>query len=123
MANKAAGEITLTLDGREYTLRPSFAAVMEFEGKAGVSVFEAMRDVGEKQSMPLKSVAAAFHSCIKAGWPPGGGRPPTFDEVGMALRKDGVVSHAEAYTTILGNMLTGERSLEEASKAAQQGKP
>lgn len=122
MANKAAGEIDLILGGESYTLRPSFAAVIEFEDKSGKTVFEALRDAGERQSMPIKSVAAAFHACIKAAWKPSMGKPPTFEDVGMAIRKDGLTSVAGSYTTILGNMLTGESALEQASKDGESGK-
>lgn len=122
MANKAAGEIDITLDGKEYLLRPSFNAVIEFEDKAGMSVFEAMRAIGEKQSMPLKTVTAAFHSCIKAAWRPSMGKVPTFEEIGMAIRKEGMPAVAGPYTTLLGNMLTGERAMEQATRDVDAGK-
>lgn len=121
MANKAVGEIDVVLGGTEYTLRPTFNAVMEFEDKC-VSVFEAMRAADKSQSIPLKYITAAFHSCIKAAWKPSQGRPPTFDEIGLAIRKDGVIAHAASYATILGNMLTGEQAMQEAAKANPTGK-
>lgn len=122
MANKAAGELTVTIDGKEYLLRPSFAAVMEFEDKSGLTVYEAMSNVGNRQSVPIKSVTAAFHACIKAGWKPSSGRPPTFDEIGIAIRSDGISVHLEAYMKLLTNMLTGEKALAEAEEGAASGK-
>lgn len=116
MANKAAGEIEVSIDGKEYTLRPSFAAILDFEEKAGVTVFEAMRAAGEKQSVPMKSVVAAFYAAIKAGWKPSQGKLPSFEEIGMAVRKDGIGSHMIPFMQLLSNMMTGERALNDAQK-------
>lgn len=116
MANKSAGEIDISIDGKDYTLRPSFAAILEFEEKAGITVFEAMRAAGEKQSVPMKSVVAAFYAGIKAGWKPSQGKIPTFDEIGMAIRKDGIGDHMAPYMQLLANMMTGERALNDAQK-------
>ena len=119
MANKAAGEMEVTIDGDTYTLRPSFLCIMDFEEKVGVSVFEAMRAVGEKQSIPLKYLVAAFHSGIKAAWRPSLGAQPSFNDIGIAVRKDGVSAHTEAYVRFLANMMTGERALNEAEKLGE----
>jgi hypothetical protein len=122
MANKAAGEIEVVIDGTTYTLRPSFQCIMDFEEKSGTTVFEAMRNAGEKQSVPLKSLTAAMHAGIKAAWKPSMGQQPTFDQVGLAIRKDGAASHLTTYITFLANMMTGERALNEAQKEVEAGK-
>jgi hypothetical protein len=122
MANKAAGEMEIIIDSKSFTLRPSFMCIMDFEEKAGLSVFEAMRAVGEKQSVPMKSVAAAFHAGIKAAWKPTNGKLPTFEEIGMAIRKDGLTNHLESYMRFLANMMTGEHALENAEKGLAEGK-
>lgn len=117
MANKAAGEMEVSINGKTHTLRPSFQAIMEFEDKAGITVFESMRMIGEKQAVPIKSVTAAFHAGIKAAWKPTMGKMPTFEEIGMDIRKDGISDHIQTYMQFLANMMTGERALEEAQKA------
>lgn len=121
MANKEKGEIDIVLDNNSYTLRPTFNAVVEFEDKAGVSVFEALRSLSEKQSMPIKHVTAAYHACIKATWKPSMGRALTFEEVGQAIRKDGLTNHIQNYALLLSNMLTGEKAFAEAREAAASG--
>ena len=122
MANKAAGEMDVTIDGKTFVLRPSFAAITEFEEKAGLTVFEAMRAAGERQAVPPRSVVAAFHACIKAGWKPTMGKQLTFEEVGAMVRRDGLGEHMQAFMQILANMMTGERALEEAQKVVASGK-
>lgn len=121
-ANKSAGELDVVINEKPYLLRPSYAAVLDFEDRANTTVFEAMRAVGERQSASLKSVATVFHACIKAGWTPRDGKTPTFDEIVAAVYKDGLSAHMQAYLTILSNMLTGERAMGAAMKEVEQGK-
>lgn len=122
MAQKARGEIEVSIGGKEFTLRPSYAAVVEFEDKAGVTVFEAMKALGERQSMPMKSLRHAFHSCIKAAWKPSMGTPPTADEIGQAIHADGAIGFIAPYSKLLGNMLAGEKALaKSAAEIATEG--
>lgn len=116
MANRAAGEMEITIAGKSYTLRPSFTCIMDFEERAGMSVFEALRAVGERQSVPIKNIVASFHAGMKAAWKPSMGKMPTFEEVGQGVREDGITDHLTNYMTFLANMMTGERALDEAQK-------
>jgi hypothetical protein len=116
MANKAAGELEITLDGKPYTLRPTYGAVIEFEDLSGLAVFEAMSHAGERKSTPLKVITSAFYACMKPCWKPSMGVMPTQSQVGAAIYKDGIPNHLSSYFTLLGNMMSGERALEEASK-------
>ena len=113
MANRASGELDITIDGKAYTLRPSYAAICEFED-GGCSVFEAIQAAGERKSVPLRRMAMAFHSCIKAAWKPAMGRLPTIDDIGQGIRADGVTEHIGSYVSLLSNMMTGERALKDA---------
>jgi len=122
MANVAAGEIEVTLDGKTYIMRPSFAAIVAFEDRAHMSVFEAMKALGERQSAPFKAVAAAYHAGITAAWK-SHARPPTFDEIGAAIYRDGLANHIPNYMEFLGNAVTGEKALRQAKDAVAEGKP
>ena len=119
MANKARGEIQVSIAGKDYTLRPSYTAVVEFEDKAGVTVFEAMKALGERQSIPMRSLRQAFHSCIKAAWKPSMGSQPTLDDIGQALHADGLTGFIVPYSQILGNMLAGEKALSKSAADAE----
>lgn len=123
MAQKLRGEIELVIGQKTYTLRPSYAATVEFEDKAGITVFEAMKALGDRQSMPIKSMRCVFHSCIKAAWKPSMGTIPTPDEIGEAVHNEGVSNFITPYAKILSNMLTGELALARAEEATEPGKP
>lgn len=43
MPNKARASFDIKLNGSEYSLRPTFESIMEFEDKSGVDVFEALQ--------------------------------------------------------------------------------
>lgn len=111
MANKYRGESEITLGGKTYTLRPTFEALVEFEDKAGCSAFEALRDMMTKQSAPVKRLAAAFWSGIKAAWPVDSGRPPNFQEIGTAIQRDGITKVVPFYLTYLTNALSSDEDL------------
>jgi hypothetical protein len=64
-ANATRGEVSLTLDGTDYVLRPSFDAICAFEAETGrglVDLADAARD-GALRASEVASIAAA---CIRA---------------------------------------------------------
>lgn len=120
MANKAAGELDITLAGKSYTLRPALDAVLSFEDQSRLTVFEAMQQAG-KGSAPLRVVTLCFRAGIIAAWKPSMGKEPTFEDIAQALRSDGLANHLESYFKFLSNMLTGEQALKDAEKAVASG--
>jgi hypothetical protein len=64
-ANKARGEVTLTLDGQEFVLRPSYEAIQQFEQQTGKGVFELARAAldGKLTATDMATVAT---ECIRA---------------------------------------------------------
>lgn len=117
MANKHRGETPVTLDGKTYTMRPTFEALVEFEDRAGVTAYEAMKALTERNAAPAKAVASAFYAGIKAGWD-GAGRPPAFAEVGRLIQITGLVNLLAAYANFLGNALASDDELRAAAAAA-----
>lgn len=125
MANKYRGELEITLNGKQFTLRPTFEALVEFEDKAGMTAFEAMKAMMERQAAPIKAVAAAFWSGIKAGWPVDAGRAPTFAEIGGMIQKDGLTNAIPVYLNYLTNALASDSDLKRMKAEldnADQGK-
>lgn len=111
MANKHRGEIEITLNNKSFTLRPTFEALVEFEDKSGLTAFEAMRIMMDKQAAPAKAIAAAFCSGIKAAWPVDAGRPPSFSEVGAMIQAEGITNVIPMYLNYLTNALASDRDV------------
>lgn len=116
--NKHRGEMELKLGGKTYVLRPSFAAIVEFEDKSGMTAFEAMKMAGERCAVPMKAITAAFWAGIRGGWEDKK-RPPSFEEIGEAVQADGLASLIPQYVEFLGNALSSDAQLAEASKATE----
>jgi hypothetical protein len=122
MANKHKGEVDLTMGGVEYTLRPTFESLVEFEDKAGVTAYEVMGELAHGKPAGFKVIAAAVWSGIRAGWKDNGKRPPTFIEVGEAIRRDGLATVLPAFGQYLTNALSSEADLKAAANAGDAGK-
>lgn len=82
------GEVTITLGGKERTLRPTFAALMRLESKVGCGVIPLMQRLASQQ-VSVGDVAAILWAGIHGS---GDKKPPTFDEVGEAVVRDGLLS-------------------------------
>jgi hypothetical protein len=117
MANKAVGEIDITLSGKQYTLRPGYKAILAFEDEAGMSVYESLVAAKERHSAPLRRVALLFQACITSALEDSGRkvRPPTVDAVAEAIVRDGISEHLPSYFTVLSNMITSESDLKRAA--------
>ena len=64
MANKYRGEAAVTINGREYTLRPSFDALCELETLIDASIDAALKQVNEGRLSGLRAVVwALLHEC------------------------------------------------------------
>jgi hypothetical protein len=64
-ANATRGEVSLTLDGTDYVLRPSFDAICAFEAETGHSAIDLtlMASSGKLHTMHAATIVA---ECIKA---------------------------------------------------------
>lgn len=111
MANKTRGEIALTLEGVEYTLRPSYEAIQAFEDQTGKGIIELGRAALEGK-LSVREAAIVATECIKA-W----GRATenasaahvNAEKVGQLMfeAEDGVAGAMAAVATILALAATG----------------
>jgi hypothetical protein len=64
-ANETRGEISLTLDGAEHVLRPSYAAIQSFEKQTGKGLLALTQACGDG-TITTAEAAAIVTECIKA---------------------------------------------------------
>lgn len=119
MANKYKGEFEIVLAGTVYTIRPTFEAMVDFEDKAGITAYDAIKKLAA-QDFPLRAVAAALWSGIKHGWYVDGKRAPSYGEVGGMIHKDGLMNIVQHYAKFLNNGMSSEADREAAAKAEEE---
>ncbi|WP_114393235.1 gene transfer agent family protein [Oleisolibacter albus] len=120
MANPHAGEVSLTLAGRPYTMRPSFGAMVELEEALGCGVTDLASAILAKGAATLRTsqMAAIIWAGLK-----GAGTELSRDEVGTLVVQTGLAACIHPASQLLANMLTGgqpprEDSAGEAMAAA-----
>lgn len=64
-ANATRGEVSLTLDGTEYVLRPSYEAISAIETETGCGLFQLAQDASAG-TMRLSTAAIVAAHCIRA---------------------------------------------------------
>ncbi len=84
--NKARGEITLSLGGRDWVLRPTFQALCEIESALGEGLIALVRRLAQG-SVGVRDVAVIVHAGIKAA----DKKPPSYDTVGEMVIEAGIV--------------------------------
>lgn len=100
VANAVRGEAVLHLDGRDYLLRPSFAALLAAEDELG-PLF-ALVERAAAGELKIAEMAGLFWHCLSA--------PPTgLDrrEFGEALAAAGIANATPALRILLGQILQG----------------
>lgn len=92
--SKFTGTFSIKLRGEDYTLRPSFEALVEFEEKTGKAVNEAFQEMLAGK-MSFKTVTAAIWAGIKgeALWQNAPKSELKFGVVGEMIKKDGLQNH------------------------------
>lgn len=90
MPNQARASYTIKIGESEYTLRPTFEAVMEFQDKAGMGVFEAIKVLEEKQD--AKVVTSAIWAGIlgEAIFQGEKELAPSFNQIGNEIMGHGI---------------------------------
>lgn len=94
--SKYNGTFTITLQGEEYTLRPSFEAMIEFEERTGRATNECFLEMIDGK-MSFKTIASAIWAGIKgeALWRNDPGYEKKFGVVGEMIKKDGINNHVK----------------------------
>lgn len=104
-ANPHRGEVSVTLDGREYKLRPTFQALVEIEQATGCGLVELTRRfIDGKHSM--RDIASILVAGINAGREPGA-PPVRFEQIGPWAYEAGFLRVTEPCLQLLNNGLTG----------------
>ena len=111
--NKARGEITLTLGGRDWVLRPTFQALCEIESELGDGLIALVRRLAQG-SVGVRDVAVIVHAGIKAVEK----KPPSYDKVGQMVIEAGIVGLLGPLGEFLGAAFSDS---EDADGAANGG--
>lgn len=92
--SKYTGTFQITLGGTEYTLRPSFEAMVEFEERTGKAVNEAFQEMLDGK-MSFKTVASAIWAGLlgEATYQNNPALEKKFNVVGELIKKDGLQNH------------------------------
>ena len=101
-ANRARGEASLFVAGRERTLRPTFAALVAAEQELG-PLFALVERAGDGQ-LRLAELATLFWHCLAER------EAIARDEVGEAVLAAGLAACAQPLRAILGQILQGRAS-------------
>ncbi len=105
--NPNSGEVEVELDGRSFTMRPSFRALMEIEAATGTNIMTLVRRFAAK-SFGIGDVAAIVTAGLKAA-----GEPASRDKVGELVFKTGLLKVATPAGEFLWNSLgTGREGAE-----------
>jgi hypothetical protein len=104
MANRLRGEVDITLGGRSYRLRPTFAAIMDIEERLGAVVPLAVR--AAKGDFGFRDVTVVIWATLNAVE----GQSMTMDEVGNAVLAQGLAAATPAVRVLLTHILGGDEA-------------
>ena len=92
--SKYTGTFDIELQGKTYTLRPTFEAMVEFEEKSGKAVNEAYQDM-IKGKMSFKTIACAIWAGIlgESTYQNNPSASLKYLVVGESIKKDGLKNH------------------------------
>jgi hypothetical protein len=83
VANRARGEVTLSLGGHAYVLSPSFGAVCQIEDTLGTSLYEIGRRL-ESAEITARDLVAFAQACLTSA-----GHAVERDRLGALIVEDG----------------------------------
>ncbi len=100
-ANPARGEASLTIDGQEFLLRPTFEALVAAEEELG-SLFTVVEQAAEG-ALTMAQMAGLLWHCL-----PMQNRPERSD-VGAAVLRLGLVEAAKPLRVVLSQIIKGSQ--------------
>ena len=111
MANKFRSSFEIKLNGVDYTLRPSFEAIMEFNDKAGMDIFEALQ-LFANQKINVKIIAASIWAGIKGeAYLQNDRNPPSFEKIGRECQAHGFSECTAFAIDFLSKAIASDESL------------
>lgn len=119
MANKQRGEITVTIKGKEWTLVPTFNAMVEFEDKTNAGAYEILQKYITTKAPPsFKVSAAALWSGIRGGMEDMT-EAPSYQKCGELIQSYGSVKFADIVIKYLMNAVASDEDLEQSIETAK----
>jgi len=107
MANKAVGEMTLVLEGKEYLLRPSFRALNEIEDRCEMSIL-GLTELITKNQLRVKHVSGILWGGMLGGSEEGSlPLPFSFEELHEKILQSGYMKMTTAAILFLNGALRG----------------
>jgi hypothetical protein len=103
-ANPLRGEVSMTLGGRAFTLRPSFAAIVTVEERLGSVISLALK--ASKGELGLREATALLWETLDQR------TAMSEEELGGLILQEGVAAVAPAVSALLAAILRGSRHAE-----------
>ena len=97
MSNKEAGEHTLTVDDKDYTLRLDFRAIAAIEDRLGEGVLKAVNRIFQEGEYRLSELGLILEESLRSG----GAKRITFEGAGDLMMKAGLLPTAIAIRELL----------------------
>lgn len=119
MENPARGEVSVAINGKTYTMRPSYASIIKIERALRTRMVPLMNRF-QAQDIGVEDVATCLAAFISGN--PENGKPPTADEIGEAMVSSGFMAYmqplAEVFSVIINAGPKETREPGEAGAAA-----
>lgn len=111
MANRFRASFDIKLGDKEYTLRPTFEAVIEFNEKSGLDVFEAIDEFAK--AAKVKVITAAIWAGIKGEYVAQGKgmESPSFETIGRECQSHGFTKCLAYAVKFLMNATASDETL------------
>lgn len=93
MANRYRGEVDIMLGGKQYTMRPTFAALAEIEHRLGKPITDIAIMQGGAATFGIGELATIVQCGIKGA----GQEPPNMNDIGEAIASVGVMKFARMF--------------------------
>jgi hypothetical protein len=116
MANRERGEISVTLGGKSYPLRPTFEAQCEAEDICGRGIVE-MANRFQESKYGIREVAALIFTSMRAAGETGA----TFEAVGRLVAAEGIAAVKDAYLALLAEAVSGGKKPKPGEDGAAAG--
>ncbi len=111
--NKQRGEVAVRLNGHEYTMRPTFEALVEIEERLGAGLVPIARRFVDAQ-FGVREVSGILAAGIRGG----GEKVPA--NLGELIVRQGVLSFSDAIGTFLTGALQGDSAGKPEAPAGDQ---
>ena len=117
MTNKIRGEVAVALGGRNWTMRPTFQAICEIEGRTGKDILVVAGECWDGRFGAV-TVAAVLWAGIRAAHDDA----PDFEAVGDMIVEQGFTTFFEPVLAFLANALAGLSVGEDAGEGEGEEK-